>query len=136
MFKNQTPRELAFLIASVSAAAIALLLLVVKALGPLNITWPEVFGLFALAFAVGFLANFYLVRYFIFRRIKLIYKIIHREKLPSGFKAANMDMSQSVLDDVEKEVDQWAQQNEKRPRKSWNGSPLTAAVLSAMSHTS
>lgn len=113
MFKNQTPRELALLIAGVSAAAIALLLLIVKVLNVLNISWSEMIGLFVLAFAVGFFANYYLVRYFIFRRIKLIYKIIHREKLPTGFKAANLDMSRSILDEVEKEVNQWAQQNEK-----------------------
>ena len=112
MFKNQTPRQLSLFIAAISAAAIAFLLLLMKAAGFLTVTWPEVLGLFVLAFAVAFLANFYLVRYYIFRRIKLIYKIIHRKKLPADFKAANLDMGKNVLDDVEKDVGEWADQNE------------------------
>ncbi len=87
MFKNQTPQQLSFFIAGISAAAIAVLLLLMKATGLLAVTWPEVLGLFILAFGVAFLTNYYLVRYFIFRRIKLIYKIIHRQKLPADFKA-------------------------------------------------
>jgi two-component system, OmpR family, phosphate regulon sensor histidine kinase PhoR len=80
--------------------------------GLLAVTWPEVLGLFILAFGVAFLTNYYLVRYFIFRRIKLIYKIIHRQKLPAGFKAGNLDMNKNVLEDVEKEVGEWADKQE------------------------
>ncbi|MFN0034636.1 MAG: sensor histidine kinase [Saprospiraceae bacterium] len=112
MFKNQTPQQLSFFIAATSAAAIAVLLLLLKAVGLLRVTWPEVSGLFVLTFGVGFLVNYYLVRYFIFRRIKLIYKIIHRQKLPAEFKAANLDMNRNVLDDVEKEVGEWAEQSD------------------------
>ena len=112
MFKNQTPQQLSFFIAGISAAAIAVLLLLMKATGLLAVTWPEVLGLFILAFGVAFLTNYYLVRYFIFRRIKLIYKIIHRQKLPADFKAGNLDMNKNVLDDVEKEVGEWADKQE------------------------
>ncbi|HAD12111.1 MAG TPA: hypothetical protein DCF33_06695, partial [Saprospirales bacterium] len=94
------------------AAAMAALLLLLKAFTLLNVTWPEVLGLFVLAFAVAFVANYYLVRYFIFRRIKLIYKIIHRQKLPSEFRAGNLDMTKNVLDDVEREVGEWADKQE------------------------
>jgi two-component system phosphate regulon sensor histidine kinase PhoR len=112
MFKNQTPQQLSFFIAGISAAAMAALLLLLKTFTLLNVTWPEVLGLFVLAFAVAFVANYYLVRYFIFRRIKLIYKIIHRQKLPSEFRAGNLDMTKSVLDDVEREVGEWADKQE------------------------
>ncbi len=112
MFKNQTPQQLSFFIAGISAAAMAALLLLLKAFTLLNVTWPEVLGLFVLAFAVAFVANYYLVRYFIFRRIKLIYKIIHRQKLPSEFRAGNLDMTKNVLDDVEREVGEWADKQE------------------------
>jgi two-component system phosphate regulon sensor histidine kinase PhoR len=43
----------------------------------------------------------------------LIYKIIHRHKLPSDFKAGKLDMSKNILGDVEQEVDAWAEQNER-----------------------
>ena len=112
MYKNQTPQQLSFFIAGISAGAIAMMLLFLKLTGFLAVTWPEVLGLFFLAFGVAFLTNYYLVRYFIFRRIKLIYKIIHRQKLPAEFKATNLDMTKNVLDDVEKEVGEWAEKQE------------------------
>ncbi len=66
---------------------------------------------FLLVFGVAFIANFYLIRYYIFRRIKLIYKIIHRHKMPSDFKADKIAMSKNILDEVEREVDEWAEQH-------------------------
>ena len=61
MFKNQTPQQLSFFIAGISAAAIAFLLLLMKAFGLLAVTWPEVLGLFVLAFGIAFLTNYYLL---------------------------------------------------------------------------
>jgi len=111
MFKNQTPQQLSLYIAIVSAAALAILTLLMKLLGLLNIRWAEVVLLFLAASLVAFMVNRYLIRYYIFRRIKLIYKIIHRRKFPPEFKAENLDMSKNILDDVEKEVGEWAEQN-------------------------
>lgn len=111
MFKNQTPRQLSFYIALISAAAIAFLCLALKGLGMLAISWDELGILFVSATFVGFVVNFYLIRYYIFRRIKLIYKIIHRKKLPNDFKADRIAMSKNILDQVEQEVDAWAEQN-------------------------
>lgn len=113
MFKNQTPQQLSIYIASISAVLMALLALIFKASGIFVISWESIGLLVAGVFAVTYLANYYLVRYYIFRRIKLIYKIIHRHKLPSDFKAGKLDMSKNVLDDMEQEVDAWAEQNDR-----------------------
>jgi two-component system phosphate regulon sensor histidine kinase PhoR len=113
MFKNQTPQQLSFYIAAISALLMTLLALLCKTTGILLISWKGI-GLLAVgSFAVAFIANFYFVRYYIFRRIKLIYKIIHRHKLPTDFKAGKIDMDKNVLEDVEQEVDEWAQQNDR-----------------------
>jgi two-component system phosphate regulon sensor histidine kinase PhoR len=77
----------------------------------MTISGQEATMLFLLSFIVAFMANFYLLRYYIFRRIKLIYKIIHRHKMPADFRAEKLDMQRDILDDVEKEVDAWATQN-------------------------
>jgi two-component system, OmpR family, phosphate regulon sensor histidine kinase PhoR len=111
MFKNQTPQQLSLYIAILSAATLASLTLVLKVLGLLNIRWGEMALLFVAASVVAFVVNYYLIRYYIFRRIKLIYKIIHRRKFPPEFKAENLNMSRNILDDVEREVDEWAEQN-------------------------
>ncbi len=111
MFKNQTPQQLSFYIASFSAIALAFFMAAFRLGGLLHISWGDFFLLFLAVFGVAFAANYYLVRYYIFRRIKLIYKIIHRHKLPADFKANKLDMNKNILQDVEQEVDQWAEQH-------------------------
>lgn len=113
MFKNQTPQQLSIYIAAISASLMALLALLSKFFNILTISWESIVLLIISAFAVTYIANFYFIRYYIFRRIKLIYKIIHRHKLPSDFKAGKIDMGKSILDNVEREVDEWAEQNER-----------------------
>ena len=113
MFKNQTPQQLSVYIAGISAILMAVLALFSKAAGILIVSWESIGLLFVSVFAVAYIANFYMVRYYIFRRIKLIYKIIHRHKLPTDFKAGKLDMTQNVLKDVEQEVGEWADQNDR-----------------------
>ncbi len=113
MFKNQTPQQLSLYMASFSAIALSLLMALLWSMGMMRITWMDELLLLTGVFLVTFVTNFYLIRYYIFRRIKLIYKIIHRHRLPAGFKkASTIDMSKNILEDVEQEVDQWAEQND------------------------
>jgi len=111
MFKNQTPQELSLSVAAMSAVVTVLLIQLLNLAGWMTISGQEATMLFLLSFIVAFMANFYLLRYYIFRRIKLIYKIIHRHKMPADFRAEKLDMQRDILDDVEKEVDAWATQN-------------------------
>lgn len=113
MFKNQTPQQLSVYIAAISAVLIVLLAVVCKELHIFNISWGSIGLLLTVVFAVVFLVNYQFIRYYIFRRIKLIYKIIHRQKLPSDFKADKLDMSKNILVNVEREVDEWAEQNDR-----------------------
>ncbi len=113
MFKNQTPQQLSIYIAAISAALMAALALLSKFSNILTISWESIGLLIVGAFVVTYIANFYFIRYYIFRRIKLIYKIIHRHKLPSDFKAGKLDMSKNILENVEQEVGEWAEQNER-----------------------
>ncbi len=113
MFKNQTPQQLSLYMASFSTVALLFLMALSGWLGMLHISWIDKLLLLAGVFVVTFAANFYLVRYYIFRRIKLIYKIIHRHRLPGGFKANTIDMSKNILQNVEQEVDQWAEQHDR-----------------------
>lgn len=91
----------------------AVLAILCKQFRVFNISWVSIGLLFLSVFTVVFLANYQFIRYYIFRRIKLIYKIIHRHKLPSDFKADKLDMSKNILEKVEREVDEWAEQNDR-----------------------
>lgn len=113
MFKNQTPQQLSVYIAAISAFAITLLAMLFNQIGIATVTWTDLGLMFVAVFTVVFLAGYQFIRYYIFRRIKLIYKIIHRHKLPSDFKAGKLDMSKNILENVEKEVDEWAEQNDR-----------------------
>lgn len=113
MFKNQTPRQLSFFIAALSAVCVTGISLVLMILGILQFVWMEMAFSVLLTFSVVFLLNYYLLRYFIFRRIKLVYKIIHRHKMPSDFKSDKIDMGSNILGEVEKEVSEWAATYEK-----------------------
>jgi two-component system phosphate regulon sensor histidine kinase PhoR len=110
MYKNQTPQQLSLAAALTSAAIITLVIFLFEKFNLLNITWQGLIGIFFLVFIIDFVANFYFVRFYIFRKIKLIYKIIHRQKLPADFKSHKIDMQRDILEEVEKEVDQWSEQ--------------------------
>jgi two-component system, OmpR family, phosphate regulon sensor histidine kinase PhoR len=111
VFKNQTPQQLALMAALTSAVAIALLAVVLEWLGLLSFTWIGLAVLFVIVFLADFAANFYFVRYYIFRRIKLIYKIIHQHKMSSDFKADKIKMNEDIMRLVDQEVEQWAEQS-------------------------
>lgn len=113
MYKNQTPQQLSILAAFTSAAAITALIFVLDTAGWLQISLAGLAWMFALVFATDFVANYFFVRFYIFRKIKLIYKVIHRHKTPAEFKAANLEMGRNVLEEVEDEVDEWAEKHSK-----------------------
>ncbi|MCC7245747.1 MAG: HAMP domain-containing histidine kinase, partial [Saprospiraceae bacterium] len=113
MFKNQTPQQISVIISAIAVASAGLLALLLMAAGRLTVYWADLLMLLGLFFAGAYAANFFLIRYYIFRRIKLIYKIIHRHKLPTDFRAERLDMGQNILEDVEKEVGEWADEHDR-----------------------
>jgi two-component system phosphate regulon sensor histidine kinase PhoR len=113
MYKNQTPQQLALYLSLYAMLLTALPAALLKAEGRIEASWGALGGAIAGLFILIYLANFFFIRYYIFRKIKLIYKIIHRHKLPSDFKAKKLDMGKRVLDDVEQEVNLWAEQNDR-----------------------
>lgn len=113
MYKNQTPQQLAVYLTLYALLFCALVAAGLKLTGHLDILWSNLtatlfFGFFGLYFL-----NYYFIRYYIFRKVKVIYKIIHRHKLPADFKASQLDTNKNILDDVEKEVAEWAAEQEK-----------------------
>jgi len=50
---------------------------------------------------------YYLLEKFIYRKIKLIYKHIHYSKSAKGSISKNIDLSENLIDSVEKEVTEW-----------------------------
>lgn len=113
MYKNQTPQQLSIFAAFTSASAITLIVFLLGELGWLEISGTGLAWMFGLVLFTDFFANYFFVRFYIFRKIKLIYKIIHRHKMSPDFKADKLEMNKNVLEDVESEVDQWAERHTK-----------------------
>ncbi|MEQ1746196.1 MAG: ATP-binding protein [Saprospiraceae bacterium] len=110
-FKNQSPQQLALLAALTSSAIVEFILFAVsRVTQAVDISNWGLVVVFLVVFSTSFLANYFFIRYYIYRKIKLIYKVIHRHKLSAEFKADKIQMSANILDEVENEVDQWAEE--------------------------
>lgn len=114
MQKNSTPRQIAFRAAVVIGAAILGLLLLVKAISMSSISWWLILlaPLSSIAFAYLVVLT-YLERY-IYRKIKLIYKTIHQQKVSTDIKRDGIDLDQPIIDDVEQEVEEWAEKQQQQ----------------------
>lgn len=112
--KNSTPRQIALRAAATIGGAILGLLLLAKAFFVDSVSWALValipIGILAIAYLVVLT---YLDRY-IYRKIKLIYKTIHQQKVSSDIKREGVDLDQPIIDDVEQEVEEWAQKQQKQ----------------------
>lgn len=114
MLKNSTPRQIALLATLTIGGAILGIMLIIKALAygvmPWGIIALLVVGLLVICYVV-ILA--YLDRY-IYRKIKLIYKTIHNQKVNSDIKREGIDLSQPIIEDVEQEVEEWAEKQQQQ----------------------
>jgi two-component system, OmpR family, phosphate regulon sensor histidine kinase PhoR len=102
--KNISPQKLAAFISlpvSIVAAAIALFY---------NHEWYYAAGLFLILFVCGYSFTYYLVKRFLYDRIKLIYKLIAQTKAGRKEELYNQIMPQKTLDEVSEDVDKWAKQ--------------------------
>lgn len=114
MFKNISLRTMSIFGALAITAFAFLGFWLTEEIFAIPFDWQK--GVFVLA-AIGlfsFFAIHYLLDTFIYRRIKLIYKIIRRSKSSVPDRRALPKSDEPLLDGVEKEVQQWAetQQNE------------------------
>jgi len=80
-----------------------------------------------------FIFRFYLLRY-IQRKIKVIYKSIHKHKLTTTEKRDYSYMQDRVMDDVEKEVEAWAAVQEKDAEKLNTWQEYRRKFLGDISH--
>lgn len=71
--------------------------------------WVSVVLSLLISFALSFLLFYYLMERYVYSKIKIIYKLIHRLKLGEDLKAAlDGHVSDDPINDVQEEVKQWA----------------------------
>ncbi len=121
MLKNPTPRQIALLSSSwiIGGAILSFLLFFFL---ESRIENPFVYGMFFIAtFAITYFTILYYLKKYIYRKVKLIYKTIHQEKLKPEEKNKSVDIKSDFIGDVEREVAEWAenQRQELNKYKTW-----------------
>lgn len=108
MFKNLTPRQIAIYSSVVITAIYVLCLL------PLFFieSAPSLLGIgtsMLVVLIASYFVNLFFLKKYIFRKIKLIYKTIHRLKLNPAQKQRNVESDDRIMDEVQEDVAEWAQ---------------------------
>ena len=119
--KNPTPHQIAVSSAFIVSLITAVTLAALSLTEIVSLKWWALFlvgGLFFLATLLVF--RYYLKKY-IYRKIKVIYKSIHKHKLSTAQKQEDVNMNVDIMQEVEKEVEEWAQNQEKEIQqlKTW-----------------
>lgn len=104
--KNLKPYQLAIIL----SLPISLIALIIHLLfNHTSIGWLEPLLLFIIIMTTTSIIIFYAIEKFVYRKIKLIYKSIHRLKLGKDLKdSLGERISEDPLTDVQKEVMDWA----------------------------
>jgi len=121
MVKNPTPQQIAVL----SSTLITVFVLVAYFVFFLPIWSLPSWLVLPLWVITVFLLTYYItlfyLRNYIYRKIKVIYKTIHQHKVSPQDKTRHIDVGTNIIDEVEREVSEWAD-NQKREidkYKSW-----------------
>lgn len=121
MLKNPTPQQIALLSSVVIAGVLVLVVSAFRMIAVIDFPVSYLLAAAGICFLVSYTVTIYYLKRYIYRKIKLIYKTIHRHKLSAVEKREAIDMNSDIIDDVEKEVSEWAdnQANEIKQLKDW-----------------
>lgn len=104
MIRNPKPIHIALLVSSILAVAIALVMLLI-----LDSSLIQVITIFTLTAGLSFFLFFYTLEFFIYRKIKLIYKTIHSLKTQKyDAVLENFSWEKDPIFEMSKEVINWA----------------------------
>ena len=127
--KNLTPKQLAALTALLLASLIALSIFMLFSNAKLCITYFIV-SFFSIYFLMG-----QLLEYFIYRKIKLIYKLISQTKASKREEAyQKYVLPRKGIDDVREDVEEWAAQKAKEIQDLQSNEAFRKEFLQNLSH--
>ena len=123
MLKNPTPQEIALFVSLyITAAALTAWLLLEALKQWADPPWGvELLAMGISLFTAAYFTTIYYLRKYIYRKIKLINKTIHRDKLSTQEKSKSIDVRANIIDEVEKQVAEWAEQQKEEidKYKAW-----------------
>ena len=110
--KELTPNTIALRISFFVALVVTLVVFFVEYFRPETNTLL-ILVIFPATFITSYVSFRFAVEKFIYKKIKLIYRTIHRLKLNKGEKNKKFDFNTDVLSQVKEEVELWDQTNRK-----------------------
>lgn len=121
MLKNPTPQQIAFFSSLFTTTVLLLLLTGLRLTGTVEFPWVYLLATGVIAYVAAYSVTIFYLKKYIYRKIKLIYKTIHKHKLSPTEKKEVVDIKSNIVDEVEKEVAEWAdnQAKEIRQLKDW-----------------
>ena len=121
MIKNPTPRQVSLFTALfITLITFIIFFVLFWVFDGIRLNWTWIAFPF-LIFLTAYYTSFYYIKNYIYRKIKVIYKTIHRHKRSPEERTAKFEMAPTIFEDVEKEVEQWADIQEKEidKYKTW-----------------
>lgn len=123
MLKNPTPQEIALFVSLyITGAALTAWLLLEAVQQWASLPWMlELVVMGVGLFTAAYFTTIYYLKKYIYRKIKLIYKTIHKHKVSSQEKSKSIDVTANIIDEVEKQVAEWAEQQKEEidKYKAW-----------------
>ncbi|MCB0655257.1 MAG: sensor histidine kinase [Saprospiraceae bacterium] len=112
MFKNLTIRAVA-LLTSVVILLLVLILYFIHLWLPASggMLWIMTIVLLISAYLLIYMVMMFFLDKFIYRKIKVIYKVIHKSKVSTGKK---IDSDENIIQNVEREVAEWAEDQQRQ----------------------
>ena len=105
--KNPTPKQIALLTAGLLSLGIFVLLLILKRVDTESLGWEAVIALPLLLFVFAYFSFYYALGKFIYRKIKVIYKVIYEHKTSKGDEG-DIQFHDHAIEEAEQEVIRWA----------------------------
>lgn len=121
IFKNPTPQQIGLAAALLIAGSLLIAQVLLYLTGLVVCPWWALILFPLISFLSAYFIIIYYLKQYIYRKIKLIYKTIHKHKLNPEQKSNVVDVRSDIIDDVEREVAQWAddQAREIESLKEW-----------------
>jgi two-component system phosphate regulon sensor histidine kinase PhoR len=119
--KNPTPRQITIQASSIVALIQLLFFYSLHLLKVFPFSWWFPLLIAGISFSAAYFSTSYYLRNYIYRKIKVIYKSIHQHKLATTEKREVVDMRSDIMEQVEKEVEEWTARQEKEIEqlKTW-----------------
>lgn len=113
MIKNPTPRQIAIYCAIILGIANFAIWLITQYVLKLELSLGLAIVISLIIILVGYFLFEEALEKYIYRKIKVIYKTIHRLKVAKDDSSRKVDLNEQIIDEVKKEVEDWADNYQK-----------------------